>query len=206
MTELLPPLPGELPGPRSSAELGRMRELIYPGTANHLEPFVIASKEDYLIRDIDGNTFVDLVSSSASVPLGAAREDLIEPLVAAMYKIKDSYNVDRLTQELAAAALLDQAYMRRNRSRILATRRRLTRALERLGFFVHPSEANFLWVRPPAGAEAGALYQALRSRRILVRHFNGPRTAGHLRITLGTDRQADALLAALTAILREGAP
>lgn len=129
-----------------------------------------------------------------------------EPLIATLYKIKDSYNVDRLTQELAAAALLDQAHLRRNIRRILATRRRLTGALQRLGFFVHPSDANFLWVRPPAGVGAAALYQALRHRRILVRHFNGPRTAGHVRITIGTDRQADALLAALTAILREGTP
>lgn len=85
--ELLPPAPGELPGPKSAAQLERMRELIYPGTANHLEPFVIGAKERWLVHDIDGNTFVDCVSSSASVPLGAARTDLIDPLVETMREV-----------------------------------------------------------------------------------------------------------------------
>ncbi|MDQ5894485.1 MAG: hypothetical protein QG596_746 [Actinomycetota bacterium] len=92
---LLPPVPGELPGPRSAAELARLREVIYPGTANHLVPLVVASKSGYLVHDLDGNSFVDLVSSSASVPLGAGREDLIEPLVATMRNIgnEDSHGL-----------------------------------------------------------------------------------------------------------------
>lgn len=93
--ELLPPEPDQLPGPKSAAQLKRMRDLIYPGTANHLEPFVIGSKDRYLVTDIDGNTFVDLVSSSASVPLGAARDDLIGPLAKAMHLVgnEDSHGV-----------------------------------------------------------------------------------------------------------------
>ena len=83
----LPAVPGHLPGPRSTIELERLRKLVYPGTSEHLVPFVIESKSEYLVNDIDGNTFVDLVSSSASVPLGAARADLIEPLTAAMERI-----------------------------------------------------------------------------------------------------------------------
>ena len=83
----LPAVPGHLPGPRSTIELERLRKVVYPGTSEHLVPFVIESKSEYLVNDIDGNTFVDLVSSSASVPLGAARADLIEPLTAAMERI-----------------------------------------------------------------------------------------------------------------------
>ena len=93
--ELLPPVPGEVPGPRSAAELARLREVIYPGTAEHLAPLVIESKSGYLVHDLDGNTFVDLVSSSASVPLGAGREDLIAPLADTMRRIgnEDSHGV-----------------------------------------------------------------------------------------------------------------
>lgn len=83
----LPPVPGPLPGPGSAAELKRLRRVVYPGTAGHLVPFIIESKSDYLVNDIDGNTFVDLVSSSASVPLGAVRPDLIDPLVEAMRRL-----------------------------------------------------------------------------------------------------------------------
>lgn len=84
-----------MPGPKSAAELARLRELVYPGTSNHLAPFIIESKSSHHVTDIDGNTFVDLVSSSASVPLGAGREDLIEPLVETMRKIgnEDSHGV-----------------------------------------------------------------------------------------------------------------
>jgi 4-aminobutyrate aminotransferase-like enzyme len=92
---LLPPVPGEIPGPKSAAELARLRELVYPGTADHLAPLVISSKRGYLVEDLDGNTFVDLVSSSASVPLGAGRQDLIDPLVEALRRIgnEDSHGV-----------------------------------------------------------------------------------------------------------------
>lgn len=92
---LLPARPGPLPGPRSATELKRLRELVYPGTSAHLSPFVVASKEDYLVTDLDGNTFVDLVSSSASVPLGAVRDDLIAPMVDTLRRVgnEDSHGI-----------------------------------------------------------------------------------------------------------------
>ena len=120
------------------------------------------------------------------------------PIIEALYKIKDSYNVSRFTQEAAAAALLDQAWLRRNVRRIKATRSRMAKALQTLGFHVHPSETNFLWTRPPSGGiSAASLYKALRQRKILVRHFEGPRTSDYLRITVGSDSQVDAFLASL---------
>jgi 4-aminobutyrate aminotransferase-like enzyme len=106
---LLPPVPGQLPGPRSAAKLARLRELVYPGTANHLAPLVIAAKRGYLVDDVDGNTFVDLVSSSASVPLGAGRDDLIDPLVEAMRRIgnEDSHGVASEPMVTLAEKLLE---------------------------------------------------------------------------------------------------
>ena len=92
---ILPAIPGPLPGPKSAAELERLRELVYPGTSSHLAPFVIDSKSSHYVTDIDGNTFIDLVSSSASIPLGATRSDLIDPLVETMRKVgnEDSHGV-----------------------------------------------------------------------------------------------------------------
>ena len=92
---LLPPVPGPLPGPKSATELERLRELVYPGTSSHLAPFIIESKTKHYVTDVDGNTFVDLVSSSASIPLGATRADLIDPLVKAMRRIgnEDSHGI-----------------------------------------------------------------------------------------------------------------
>lgn len=83
----LPPLPGPLPGPKSAAELERLRHLVYSGTSDSLLPFIVDSKSGNQVTDIDGNTFLDLISSSASVPLGAVRGDLIDPLVETMRRV-----------------------------------------------------------------------------------------------------------------------
>jgi 4-aminobutyrate aminotransferase-like enzyme len=76
--------PRDLPGPRSAAELERLRAVLYPGIGEHLTPFVLDRKSGSTLIDLDGNEYVDCASASASVPLGAAREDLIEPMVAAL--------------------------------------------------------------------------------------------------------------------------
>ncbi len=120
-------------------------------------------------------------------------------LIEALDKVRDSYNLDAISQAVALAAIEDQAYMRTNVSRIIATRGRLAAALTELSFGVFPSETNFLWVRPPVDAEG--LYLALKERNVFVRYFTGIRTAGFLRITVGTDAEVDRLLMALREIL-----
>ena len=74
-----------------------------------------------------------------------------QELIAALFKIKDSYNLDRFTQAVATAAIGDQAYMMANVMKIKATRLRLTTELARRGFEVCPSETNFLWAKPGKG-------------------------------------------------------
>ncbi|HJX58216.1 MAG TPA: aminotransferase class I/II-fold pyridoxal phosphate-dependent enzyme, partial [Thiobacillus sp.] len=86
-------------------------------------------------------------------------------------------------------------------ARVMASRARLASAMAELGFEVLPSTANFIFARHPShdGAELAA---SLRERHIIVRHFKNPaRIAPFLRITVGTDAQIDALLAALKAIV-----
>jgi len=121
--------------------------------------------------------------------VGAAR------LIEAMMKIKDSYNLDMLTQALALAALNDTETMRANVERVKATRERLMEVLAGLGFDSCPSETNFVWTRPPAGVPAAELFEQLRADRIMVRYFAGELTGGHIRITVGTDEQIDVLIA-----------
>jgi histidinol-phosphate aminotransferase len=123
-----------------------------------------------------------------------------EPLISALFKIKDSYNLNRLTQVAATAALKDQATMRDNAERIKATRQRLSAELEGLGFTVCPSEANFLWAKP-AGQAASVLFEALKAEGILIRHFPGERTGDYVRITVGTDEDVDRLLQVLGGLI-----
>ncbi len=119
-----------------------------------------------------------------------------EPLIHALYKIKDSYNMDMLAQAVALAALSDLEYMRANVQKIRATRARLTQELTQRGWTVCPSQTNFLFARPPKG-NAKEIFDALKQAKIYVRYFPGPATGEYLRITIGTDEQTDKLLAAL---------
>ena len=123
------------------------------------------------------------------------------PLVEALYKIKDSYNVNAVTQRLVAAALDDTDAVAENVARICATRERLAGALTELGFDVTPSEANFVWAGP-AGISAQELFEGLKARRILVRYFPGERTGAYIRITVGTDEDIDRLLDGIRQIMK----
>jgi histidinol-phosphate aminotransferase len=116
-----------------------------------------------------------------------------EPLITALYKAKDSYNMDMLAQSLALAALSDLDYMRGNVRRIRATRERLAATLTRHGWRVCPSQTNFLFARPPDG-NAKRVFETLKAAKIFVRYFPGPATSEHLRITIGTDEQVEKLV------------
>lgn len=118
------------------------------------------------------------------------------PLIAALYKIKDSYNLDLITQKIGLAAILDQETMHANLARIKRTRERVADALRKLNFEVFPSETNFLWIKP-SRESAKQLFQRLKRENIFTRHFDDARTADYLRVTIGNDAEMDAFLEAL---------
>lgn len=119
--------------------------------------------------------------------------------IAELEKVKDSYNLDRLSLVAARAALEDMAWMQANVAKIRATRDNLVRELAALGFRVPASESNFVFATH-AKLGGADLYRALRERGILVRYFATPALKDGLRITVGTDEQNDALVAALRAL------
>ncbi len=121
-------------------------------------------------------------------------------LIAALDKLRDSYNVNGLGQIAALATLDDLNFYRANFRRIKATRARLSEALGELGFTVLPSQTNFILARPPKFPAKDWL-EKLRARKILVRWFSYPEVKDYIRITIGTDAEADALLKAVRAIV-----
>jgi len=128
-------------------------------------------------------------------------------LIADLNRIKFSfnpYNINRLSQIAGAAAVSDREYFLDCCSRIVATREKSAKELRQLGFEMTESRTNFLFARHPRlkGAE---IYLKLREKGILVRHFGGERIEDYVRITVGSDREMDALINALGAILKEGA-
>jgi len=122
-------------------------------------------------------------------------------LIAALHKMRDSYNVNGLGQIAAEATLAHLAYYRANFRQIIATREKLNRDLTKLGFRVLPSQTNFILTKPPLFPAKDWL-QKLRARKILVRWFSAPEVKDYLRITIGTTTEAAALTRAVQAILR----
>ncbi len=124
-------------------------------------------------------------------------------LIEALERVKNSFNsypLDRLAIVGAAAAMADKEYLEQTRSAVMQSRATLVSALAGLGFDVLPSAANFIFARHPQH-DAAQLAAALRQRTIIVRHFKLPRIDQHLRITIGTDAQCQALVDALREIL-----
>jgi len=117
-------------------------------------------------------------------------------VIAELLKVKDSYNVTRLSIVAATAALEDYAWMQQNVAKVRRTRGWLTEALCSRGFTVLPSQANFVLARRP-GQSMQPLYEGLKSRGVLVRYFATPELRDALRISVGTDQEIDALLKAL---------
>ena len=118
-------------------------------------------------------------------------------LLSGVAKVKDSYNLDRLAIAAGAASLRDTAWTAGNVARIRAARERLSRGLVAFGLEVLPSEANFVFARFASAALAAAAYRSLREHGILVRYFAARLLDDGLRITVGTDEQVEAVLAAL---------
>ena len=126
-------------------------------------------------------------------------------LIADLNRVKFSlnpYNINRLTLKAGQAALEDTAYFDRTRAAIVDTRSWTKQQLEARGFAVLDSRSNFLFASTDR-KDGGELYKALKKNGILVRHFDAPRIANWLRITIGTPEQMQALVETLDKILEE---
>jgi histidinol-phosphate aminotransferase len=141
----------------------------------------------------------------AGIRVGYALAD--PAVIGVLDRLRDSYNVNRLSQAAALAAVGDEEHLRGNVARVKATRDRFLGDLTgRRGWFTYPSQANFLFTEPrdARGATgpqvARAAYDFLCARKVLVRHFpSHALTAPFLRITVGTDPEMRVLSESLDA-------
>ncbi|MDR2537788.1 MAG: histidinol-phosphate transaminase [Treponema sp.] len=124
-------------------------------------------------------------------------------LIEGLRRVRDSFNsytLDRLALAGATAAMRRSAYYDDCNRRVIATRDRVSAQLAALGFELVPSSANFIFTRHPAIKGSG-LFAALRERGILTRRWDVPRIADYLRVSIGTDADMDAFLAACASII-----
>ncbi|MDR2304870.1 MAG: aminotransferase class I/II-fold pyridoxal phosphate-dependent enzyme [Treponema sp.] len=124
-------------------------------------------------------------------------------LVEALCRIRDSFNsytVDRLAQAAGKAAVLDASYYEAINRRLVRTRDRVSVSLKSLGFEALPSSANFIFARHPrlTGKE---IFNRLREKGILVRHWDRDRIRDFLRISIGTDEEMDVFISSCREIV-----
>ena len=120
-------------------------------------------------------------------------------MIVALNKIRDHYNLDRLAQAAATAALKDQDYFLSCVGKILQARAWFSAELIKLGYHVIPSSGNYVFATPP-DRNGARVYQGLYDRRILVRHFSDPVLSHGLRITIGTMEEMERTVQALREI------
>lgn len=128
---------------------------------------------------------------------GLGKKSLIGPLM----KIKDSYNTDLISQNLALAAIQDQAYAKETWDKVRQQRGLVTDTLRRAGYTIPDSQSNFILATVPGDKSAVAVYEALKEQGILVRYFkNEARLEDKLRITIGSASDNQRLLDALASL------
>ena len=159
-----------------------------------------------LVRKYDNLLVTGTFSKSRSMAgarlgFGFACPALIRDLETLRYST-NPYTINRLTMAAGLGQLIDEAQTRQNCQTVIQNREYTTAELEKMGFSVLPSRANFVFATcPKIGGKK--LYLRLKDKGILVRHFDKPRLKEYNRITIGSREQMDALLTAIKEILEE---
>lgn len=120
-------------------------------------------------------------------------------VIAALDKIRDHYNLDRLAQAACVAALKDQVYFNESCRKIRESRDWFSAELRQIGYDVIPSSGNFVFAAPP-DRNGRRVYEALYERKILVRLLSDPLLAHGMRISIGTREEMELTLAAMKEI------
>ena len=158
-----------------------------------------------LVRKYDNLLVTGTFSKSRSMAgarlgFGCGNPELIRDLNTIKYST-NPYNVNMMTQASGLGVLNDEEYTKANLEKIVDTREYTKKELEKLGFTLTDSKANFIFAKHNA-LSGEAIYIKLREKGILVRHFTKERIKDYNRITVGSREEMEALLAALSEIIK----
>ncbi len=141
--------------------------------------------------------------SLAGGRLGFAIAD--KEIIADLEKIKYStnpYNINRLTQVAGLATVLDNDYYLDNCKKIIDTREYVSHELKGMGFSILPSDANFIFAKSDK-ISGKDLYEKLKDKGVLIRHFGKDRIKEFNRITIGSREEMEVFLNKVKEILGE---
>ena len=157
-----------------------------------------------LIRKYDNLLVTQTFSKSRSMAgarlgFGVACPALIQDLNTIKYST-NPYNINSMTMATAIGTLDDAEYTQKNCRTIMENRDYTVAELQKRGFTVLPSAANFIFATTDK-MDGGELYEKLKAQGILVRHFTKPEICQYNRITIGTREQMDIFLEKLDDVM-----
>jgi len=139
--------------------------------------------------------------AGARLGFGVACGELIRDMNTVKYST-NPYNINRMTMAAGLGTLEDEETVRERCREIIATREYTVRELSRLGFEMTDSRTNFVFARHKT-ADGEMLYEKLKRRGILVRHFTAERIKAYNRITVGSRSQMETFIKTTEEILEE---
>ncbi len=139
--------------------------------------------------------------AGARLGFAIANEALIRDLETIKYAT-NPYNINRLTQIAGIYALRENDYYLDNCKKIIENRKYTADELTTLGFCVLPSSANFLFAKSDA-IDGKTLYEKLKEKGVLIRHFEKPRIKDYIRITIGSEAEMKLFISKVKEILGE---
>ena len=139
--------------------------------------------------------------AGARLGFGVADANLIRDLNTVKYST-NPYNINRMTMAAGLGVLEDEEYTETNCKEIMRVREFTENELKKLGFIMTSSLTNFVFAKHPS-LSGEEIYQKLKARGILVRHFSSPRLTDYNRITIGSMEQMKALCDTLKDILKD---
>ena len=139
--------------------------------------------------------------AGARLGFGVASEEIIRDLNTIRFST-NPYNVNAMTMEAGLGVLEDEEYTRRNCEAIIVNRRYVQEQLNAMGFELTDSAANFIFMKHPE-VDGGRIYEEMKKRGVLIRHFTKERMAQYNRVTIGSREQMDIFLTVLGEVIEE---
>lgn len=204
-----------IPNPNAPTSIGEGRDFIID-LLEHNRDCIVIIDEAYadfgeysaveLIDKYDNLVVTQTFSKSRSLAGMRVAAAFANPyLISYMDAVKDSYNsypMDSIAIQTGISSIQDKEYFKDTVSKIIATRERTADSLRALGFKVLDSSTNFLFASHYEHS-AKDIFEYLKSKKIFIRYFDKPRIENYLRITIGTDEEMDAFLAAVKEYLEK---
>ena len=159
-----------------------------------------------LLEKYDNLLIVQTFSKSRSLAgarlgFGAASPEIIRDLNT-IRNSTNPYNINSMTMAAGIGVLEDETYTRKNCEEIIVNRRYTQKRLNAMGFALTDSSANFIFMKHPQ-VDGGRIYEEMKARGVLIRHFTKERMAQYNRVTIGSREQMDLFLKVLGEVIEE---